>query len=62
MKSLILVCAFALSGCQALLDVVNAIPPLTPDEQCALDGGKWHQVTKYDGEGNVTDQGGECIQ
>lgn len=62
MKGLLILCILGLSGCQTLLDIANAIPPLTPEEQCDLSHGRWHQVTKYDGDGNVVDQGGECVQ
>jgi hypothetical protein len=61
MKRLIFVCAIGLSGCAGLVDFINAIPPPTPDEQCALSGGKWRSVTTYDGNGNETGQSGECV-
>jgi hypothetical protein len=50
----------SLCGCQGLVDVLNAIPPPTPQEQCAASGGKWRYVTTYDANGNPTPSG-ECI-
>jgi hypothetical protein len=61
MKGLLILCFLGLSGCQTMLDVLNAIPPLTPEDTCTLQGGKWHSVTRYDGDGNVTEQAGECV-
>jgi hypothetical protein len=32
----------ALAACQTLTDIVNALPPETPQEQCSDAGGQWH--------------------
>lgn len=61
MKGLLIICALGLSGCQGLTDFVNALPPLTPEDQCGLSGGKWHQITIYDAARNVTGYSGECV-
>jgi hypothetical protein len=50
----------ALCGCQTLTDIANAIPPLTPQQQCEDTGGRWISVTTYDANGTPT-QTGECI-
>ena len=57
--------ALLLSGCAALRvagDVLDAIPPPTPQEQCESGGGHWKSVTTYDAQGNPTGGGGECVQ
>jgi hypothetical protein len=52
--------AISVSGCQGLTDFVNALPSPTPQEQCSASGGKWHDITTYDANGNPT-QSGECV-
>jgi hypothetical protein len=59
-RTLLLLSIASLCGCQGLVDVLNALPPPTPQEQCEASGGKWHDITTYDQAGNAT-QSGECI-
>jgi hypothetical protein len=61
-KTRLLACAglLALSGCQTLTEIADALPPLTPQEQCDASGGRWLFVTTYDANG-VPTQSGECI-
>lgn len=64
---LAIACAAAvlLTGCQALKvagDVLDALPPPTPQEQCEQGGGRWRSITTYDAQGNPTAGGGECVQ
>ncbi len=54
----------ALSGCSAqdLADFAASIPPMTPEEQCHLDNGRWQSITNYDANGVAMGSSGQCVE
>lgn len=53
-----------LSACAVLGAILDGLTPPTPQHQCEMQGGVWHQVTLYD---NINDASsgshttGECF-